>query len=568
MPNLINRKYLYNFLPLFLAILASSCLNEEPSASRNSNGENSLLATIDNNFLKATRASIDPQDDWSVVSFSNNDKIGLYAKTGNMDGDGFINAPMMFSRSVSGTFQFDNPDLNMDRSKFGAYTTMFYYPYSPDMEQEGMLLRSQKNGVDRCIDVLMMGNLNPNDLSSKLQLSGNFHHLFSELIIVRGEGFENANKKDITVVLNGGYTRLKFIDNPATNGTEVRNMWKIPNLYFDENDGLTQEESRRWMAWKGDDFKPYEGVEPKEAYYVMLPNIYEYRITGGQNTLISHPAVDYIEIYDNNDELQKISSFTLNGETKQILNGKRYPLEIKMEGLVPTIYPYIISPWDDTQDKTDERTIGIRSESEFEDWMLNYNQYTSETNGNNYDDKLLLYGDKHVNETTGEVTWYFYILNDLDFSQYKNKNIRISKLTDVIDGMGNQISNINLEDSFIGEISGNGCLSNLSIRGLSVNNSTKTNSAQGIGAVTDILSENGSIINCSVDATLKASCKVGLMAGEVTGGDVDGCTFSGLLIGSGSSASPYRYLIALDPSSGVFSLKDTDFSGIIFSQIK
>lgn len=564
---IIQRLSLLKFLPLVFAVLLSGCNNDEDIFKAQNKGDNTLYATIDNDYFEGTRAILDSDDGWSVASFSNNDVIGLYAKTGNGDGGGFTNAPMMYSRTVGSTFQFDNPDLNMDRSELRFNTTMFYYPYTSAMESEGMVLRSSKDGVERCIDVLMLKNLTEKDLTDKLQLSGPFHHIFSELIIMRGEGFDRVadDKKGITVVLNGGYTRLRFIDNPATNGTEVRNMWKVPELFFDENDGLDQEDSRRWEAWEGEPFRPYEGLDKKEAYYVILPNIYEYRIPGGQNILVPHTAVDYIEIFDNQGVLQRISSFTLDGETKQIMNGWRYPLEIKMEGLVPTIYPFSISPWDDTENVTDERTIGIKDESEFLEWLMAYNQYTSENKTGDFDDVFSKYGVKHINETTQEVTWHFYILDNLNFSG--KKNVRISKLTDVIDGLGNQLSNISIEDSFIEEISGKGLLSNLTFRGLTINNTTKSGLTNGIGAIANLLADDGSIINCDVDATLKANCKVGMMAGAVTGGTVDGCIFSGLLIGRGSSSNPYRYLIGLDATTGSFSLTDTEFSGIIYSQI-
>lgn len=565
MKNIFYNIKFYRIISLVLVFMLSSCNYEEDSILSKGKDSDCLYATIENNIITSSRALLDSQDGWSIVSFTQNDVIGLYAKTGNMDGGGFSNAPMMFSRVVNGTFQFDNPDLNMDRSKFQANATMFYYPYVADIEANGIILRSDENGINRCKDILMMENLNSNDLNNKLQLSGNFHHLFSELIIVRGEGFENATNKDIWVVLNEGFTRLKFIDNPSTNGAEVRNMWKIPSLYFDERDGLSQEECRKWQAWEGKAFEPYEGAGAKEAYYVMLPNLYEYRISG-QNTLITHPVVDYIQIYDNNGELQTISSFTLNGDTKQIKNSVRYPIEIKMEGLVPTIYPYAILPWEEPDNITDERTVGINNENDFLEWLKIYNQYTSNQNsGSDYDEQLKLYGDQHINESTKEVTWYFYILNDLNFLKI-NENVRISKLTDVIDGLGNKISNLSLTDSFIEEISDNGRIANLTMRGLTVNNSSKTGN-DGIGALTNNLSGNGAIINCDVDATLKANCKVGLLAGSASGGTVDGCIFSGLLIGSGTSSRPYRNLIGRNTPDGTIDLIDTDFSGIIFSEI-
>lgn len=529
-------------------------------------GTNSLYATIERNIDGNTRTIVDSQDGWSVVSFSNDDMVGLYAKTGNLDGDGsFINAPMMYSRSVNSTFQFDNANLNMDRSKFQYNTTMFYFPYSYGMETEGMVLRDKDTG--RCLDVLMMGNLEERELTSKQQLSGTFNHLFSELILVRGEGFENAKNRKITVVMKEGFTRLRFIDNPSSSPA-VSKMWKVPELYFDPSDGLSMEESRKWEAWPGQDFEPFVGSGKKEAYYVMLPNRYPYQVTGSNRYTVSRTAIDYIELEDNNGVKQQISSFTLNEGTKEMLNGWRYPMEIKMEGLVPTIHPFKILPWGEEQDITEERTVGINDPFEFIDWLKAYNQYVVNPSAS-IETELLEFGDKHENETTKEVTWHFYILKDLDFNieGLPETNLQILKLTDILDGMGNHLENLNLSDSFIEEISGRGCLTNIVIRGLTVNNSNKNQVSTGIGALTNILASNGSIINCEVDATLKANCSVGIMAGEVTGGTVKDCNFSGLLIGRRTAGNPYRYLIGLDPQEGVFSMENTNFSGIIFSNV-
>ena len=549
-----------------ISTLFSSCKNEEGHDSFDKGYGNTLYATLSGSIQSSTRALYDDRDNWSVNGYTNNDVVGLYAKTGNLDGDGsFVNSPMYFSRAVSSTFQFENADLNMDRSQFSANNTILYYPFDPDMEEKGMNLRQTKPGEDleRCPDFLFMKNLDDDNLKKQQVLSGRFNHVFSELIIVRGEGFDQAENKEIFIVTNTPCTRLRLIENPNPSGnSEVRNVWKIPDLYYDADDNLTEEESRRWKAWKGADFEIKEN-DLREAFYVMIPNVYSYRYSlNGSNVNVSNVAIDYIELYDDGGILQRISNFTLEESSKQLKNGVRYPVEIKMDGLVPTVYPYKILPWGDTQDITVERETGI-TQSNYTTWVKTYYDYTNDPNpADKYDETLLNFGDKKIKESDGSVTWTFYILENIDFKNGGNE-MRISKLKDVLDGMGNQLSNLNLTDSFIGEISGNGSLTNLSIKGLTVK-SDKEGQNVGIGALTNRLTDNGSIIKCEVDATLSANCSVGIMAGEVTGGRVEKSNFSGLLIGKGSSDNPYRYLIGRTPEGNNFEIKDTNYSGIIY----
>ena len=554
---------------LCCCLIIVSCNNDQNEPSINEVYGNSIYVTLGKNILASTRASYDNQDRWSVAGFTNGDRVGLYALRGNMEGDGsFSNVPMDFTRSVSSTFQFDNPELKMERSQFQADKTLLYYPYQETMEEEGMVLRQGDNA--KCVDLLFMGNLNSDELNKRQMLSGNFNHVFSELIILRGEGFDKAKNKTINVVINKAATRVRFRENPSQgNGSgTARNMWKFPELYFDEKDGLNEEQSRSWEAWQGKDFKINQEKGEQEAYYVLIPNIYPYSLSA-QGISLTNVSVDYIEIYDDNDILQKVTNFSFTDGTKRLENGKRYPIEIKMEGLVPTVYPYQILNWEDEEDITDERTVGINNSSEFYNWINIYNQYTSDSNpGEKYDTRLLEYGDKEIS-SEGKVTWHFYILNDINFKDadidFKDKEVRITKLTDHLDGMGNLLSNLRLSDSLIGEISGEGCLSNMVIRGLSVINDEK-DIEKGLGGVTNLLAENGRILKCDIDATISADCNVGIMAGSLTGATVEDCIFSGLLIGKGTSDSPYTNLIGLTPASNNFTLTNTNFSGIIFTQ--
>ena len=255
-----------------------SCSDDEDKFQSDESQHLSVTVTLPGTVFGETRANLEQKDGWSVVSFEKGDEVGLYSSAGNMktnDGNGpFINASMSFSRSVttssSGSesgyvtnYQFDNPDLEMDRSKFKYNETTLYFPYCEDMTDKGLPLRRKKDntGVDRCVDFLLMDHLNSSKLTNEQQLSGSFNHVFSELIIVRGEGFENADNKDITIVLSQGYSHVRLVDNKTNFNKDA---WKIPELFYDPSCGMTEAECRKWQAWQAAKFQPsFDGAQEK-----------------------------------------------------------------------------------------------------------------------------------------------------------------------------------------------------------------------------------------------------------------------------------------------------------------
>lgn len=542
-----SNKYVILFL-LFLIFEGLSSCSDEIDIKIDDKESLSIYATLNNiNGTTTTRCIKDTKDNWSVASFNTGDVVGIYSDKGNMDinnGEGgFTNAPMYFSRAVSSTFQFDNTELNMDRSKFTYNHTTLYYPYSEMMTGTGINLRGEKTDVEtsKCLDFLFMGNLNETKLDKENQLSGNFNHLFSELIIVRGEGFENAENEDITVVMKDAYSHLQLEDNTTSQNARY---WKIPQLSYNPECGMSVEECRSWKAWQGLPVLLSEvGSDYKDAWYVILPTLLNPQ----------RSTVSYIEIYDNTGEKQQISSLSLYNGTKTIESGWRYVVEIKMEGLVPTVNPCQIIPWSEEIDITDERTVGINNENVFEQWVRDYNSYKQ---GVSVD--LSPYGDLIDDETTKKQTWHFYILDDFDLSG-KTK-LRINVFTDILDGLDHTLLNITSDNSFFGSLSGEAQLMNLTIEGLTVNNSSEKES---IGGLAGTIGDKVQILNCSIDAQVIADCKVGLLGGTINGCSIENSEFTGLLIGNGSSQDSFKYLSATLPSN--LTIKNSNYSGIIFT---
>ena len=506
------------------------------------------------NSLRASRAIFETQDGWSVTSFQRGDEVGLYSSAGNNkvdNGNGpFINVPLSFTRAVSSSnnsgesgstnYQFDNEDLEMDRSKFLYDHTSLYYPYSEDMNTTGLLLREKKDGEGplRCLDFLFMDHLLSSKLLNEQQLAGNFNHIFSELIIVRGEGFSEASDKTITVVMSEAYSHVKLVDNETNFNQDA---WKIPQLVYNASCGMTEKECKNWEAWQGENYTPsFTGATEMEAWYVILPTMLSNNRT----------SIDHIEIYDDSGNLQKISSFSLYNGTKQLPGGWKYPIEIKMEGLVPTVNPYQILQWEEETDVTDERKAGISDASEFEDWVGYYNNYKLTGDDQYLED----FGDKIMEE--GTTTWCFYLLNDIDLG---NKKYNLSKFSDILDGLGNTISNLSLTSSFIDSFEEKGEIINLNFQGLTVN----SDSPDPVGGLIKNMS-GGIIQRVNIDATVIGNSSVGMLAATLSGGQIEDSTFSGLLIGSGSYTSASKYLFATQPS-GSFKLSNNNCSGILFT---
>ena len=263
--------------------------------------------------------------------------------------------------------------------------------------------------------------------------------------------------------------------------------------------------------------------------------------------------IDYIEIYDNDGKLQTVTSMSLMNGGRQLESGWRYPVEILMKELVPTVFPYRVVPWNPNKDITDARTRGISDMSEFKDWLT---AYTSYVNHNADQEEILFrYGDKVVNQQGETLYWHFYLLNDLNFSgEFAQGSAIIPKLQDVLDGKGssfadngfdlvnNRISN--MPGPLVGTMQGNGALRNINIASTSII-STKTE-PNGILVNTML---GGTIDNCFViNGTLITNGPVGMAVGQANGGKITNCNLSGLLSGTSSHAAD-RYITGNNPVS-------------------
>ena len=502
---------------------------------------NVMLENFGSSESRAVTATDD--DNYSVVAFSGNDQIGLYTDGGNRSDDtqnGFTNLCLTFSGpSGSNTYGYSFSTTEADCDPAQVNAAFAYFPYEENIETDGIALR----GTDgRCTDILVMSKSSSSQASTS-GLLGSFMHAFSEIIIIRGEGFKNPRNNEIDIYLTEGYTHAKVGDK----GSDVSNNFYKAMIPYMKGD-VENEDAKKWTAWQGDAYKDKENKEYPDAWYVLLPT------TFGANNGTGMAEVDYVEITDDYGKTHKISSISLYRSTKFLNPGDRYPLVVEMKGLEPTLRPVDIIDWND-EEIEDYLPEGISSVGDFNTWKNAYTDYLSSSNSTLIE-TLAKYGDRTVSSDRTITSWHFYVTHDIDF---KDTEFSIGKLAagDILDGRNNTISNIKIkENGFIGTLSGS--LMNLNLQGVNVLNDSPDSPTGGLAGII----EGGIVDHCSIDAVVESAGAVGMCAGSISGGTVQNSTFMGLIIGAESCPD---YLFGSSSGSPVLT---NNINGVVYSSLK
>ncbi|MCH5242990.1 MAG: hypothetical protein J1F67_11350 [Muribaculaceae bacterium] len=543
----------------------------------------------------STRAKTDVNDFWTMTGFSKGDRIGIYSYKGNLsnlddpDHHGQImNEYLEYGLSGTSSNSFNNPDLKFNAADVVSYTVNGYYvnyrqcyfpycdnmpdPYTayndPNNKGKGLKLRVEcEDGIERCVDLLYFDS-GSWKLNANGNITGQLLHHFTSLWILRGEGFDNPdpNLEQIKVVLKEPVTHFKFFAHE--NNTYLISNWISYLTYDGEGDVASRNKERTWEAWEGLPSSTYGG---RRMWYVVLPTRSAASASTGYTPNIpTRPAmeIDYIELYDNEGRLQRVSNFDLNYAStvmnKKLAPGYRFTLEIHLDGLEPKIKPFKVEKWQDEETITDERSVGIFDKAEFSQWLTAYNRFIqsnrSETDQENID-KLLNYGTA-TRDQAGKLQWTFYVTHDIELDV--NNELAILRLEDNLEGASGytRFSIANINKTFIGEITKTGKLKNLNFDNMYVTEST--------GGLIGKLS-GGTIENCAINlGTVINQGPVGLLAGTVNGGNILQSVFSGFLYGSQTSQSPYSGLFSEEPTSNEIPYLDskTYFKDIIFEAQK
>lgn len=560
--------------------LATGCNNEVSVINGTPDEPQPLVVVADLAGKTSSRAAQGTDDEWSYTNFEDDDVMGFFSQSGNWnDGGGFDNIGLRYDAERK-QFSDVNNGAAFSPTQMSGSKIYMYYPYCEDVQDSGFELRSQsKSSGDtlRCIDFLssykieVAGVLN----GVKMALFGEFDHAFSELIIMRGEGFDNPP--------NGKWRITAVIDNPVTHikvniDTENGDWVAKPELVYknDNKYGLTDEKAKRWDAWLARNYGiTVQDKEGRPAWYIIVPTIGsdEGKKRPGQRT-----TVQYIELYDNEGNLQQVTSLRLSGGmTKFVDAGWRYPMEISMKEMVPTVNPYTIVPWEDDVNLTDQRTRGINNMAEFEDWVREYNAYILDGTDERIN-ALLKYGDLYVDEEKNN-QWHFYLLADLDMSQYNPAGSEdgqapaeteaiVPLLKDILDGEGTTLVNgkhlnhtiSGLTKTFVGNLSStNGKIINIDFDSPEIRRDTAT----PIGIIANSITA-GTVENCDIldGRLINIDGPAGYVSGTLDGGTVVGCNLDGFLISKSNVSPQYEKILGTNPT-GNFTFENNNAENVI-----
>ena len=559
------------FIFFILTVVAAGCTNELPVAENYSPDAPQplvVIADIAGKTKVTSRATQGTDDEWSYTNFVNGDTMGFYSSGGNwLDGGttGFNNIALQYD-AVLKQFSDVNNGATFSPTQMNGSQIYMYYPYSEKIGTTGFELRrkgASSGDTLRCVDFLSSYKIQIDGIldGKHMALFGEFDHAFSELIIMRGEGFDNPppGRERITAVLDNSITAVKV-------NIDTENGWTaVPELIYDDanSDKLTKEQATRWDAWHGKNYGiTVQDTVGRAAWYIIVPTIGSQvgKIRPGDRSL-----VQYIELFDNEGNLQQVTALRLSGGmTKYVDAGWRYPMEISMKEMVPTVNPYTIVPWNEDVNLTDQRTRGINNMIEFEDWVREYNAYILGDTSTDRINALLKYGDLYVDEEKNNL-WHFYLLTDLNMAQYDASNSDdgdnssaiysiVPLLKDVLDGEGTTLVNgvhpnhkiSGLSKTLVNELQGtNGKIINIDFEEPDV----RVNSTSPAGIIANSVL-GGTIDNCAVtDGTLiNLNGPAGFVAGSLQDGTITNCELDGYMIATGTGPDDYAKIVGTEPT--------------------
>lgn len=566
------KKNIYFVLAAIL-LVASGCNNESFMFEEDNDTVSPLvvIANIAGNAKATSRATQGTDDRWSYTDFQSNDVMGFFSSAGNWLDDngngGFNNTALRYDAALK-QFSDVNNGVEFSPTQMSGSKIYMYYPYCAEIETAGFELRERGESSGdtlRCVDFLSSYKIQVSGVldGKKMALFGEFDHAFSELIIMRGEGFDNPppGKERITAVLDNPITNIKVTIDTEDGGWTVN-----PQLIFDINnsEGLTKEDAYRWDAWHANNYGiTVQDKVGRPAWYIIVPTI-------GSEVGKTRPGVrslvQYIELYDNEGNLQQVTALRLSGGmTKYVDAGWRYPMEISMKEMVPTVNPYTIVPWDDDVNLTDQRTRGINNMPEFEEWVREYNAYLLDKTNQERINALLRFGDLYVDEEKNNI-WHFYLLTDLDMTQYQplssgdndpsgtTANVIVPVLCDILDGEGTTLVNgkyknhiiSGLDKTFVNELqSVNGKITNIDFAAPDV----RLNTELPIGIIVNSI-QQGAVDNCDItDGTLiNLDGPAGFVAGTMESGTITNCTLDGYLIAATTASDEFAGVVGTSPT--------------------
>lgn len=528
---------IYSFSWIALYLFLASCSNEAEEQPANVHKQLKLYADIVSSTQNTTRATVDEYNS-SYNAFAVGDMVGLYSRDGNLDGNGFINIPLRCGITEERYSVFLAENLNVDYNRLQP--ALAYYPYYENMEaagDQGMPIRRADGTVE---DFLCCHSYSLT--AGNGYISGGFEHAGARLIITCGDGFDKVADQEITVRMNLPFKYFKVVDGDNSSYYYYKVCKYVPAA-----------ESEATEADYIYTTQPAQ-VDGKTAYFAILPTCTNH-IGGEEGSIMA--KVESITLKDNSGTIRTVNVASYIGDG-QLWRGNSYRLTIRLEELVPTIYPYTIEDWGETTITTEAGT-GINNIDDLNIWMQQYNQNRSSSNT-----ALAKFGHFDGSDENGQ--WLFYLTGDINCSSISNVAVFLNDFKDKLDGRGYTLSNITLKSGaeggagFVGNLSPNAVIENLNIAKITINDT----GGKSIGTIASVIS-GGTVENCTIEGlNVVGSGYAGALAGEMNGGSVSGCTFIGTVVGKRNDTG--NKLVG--NSSGASAIEGNNAANVIYNDIQ
>lgn len=491
--------------------------------------------TLGDRVQEETRAFSNQYDYWSISSFSQGDKVGLYALKGRQNPEvvedfslSVENGQMFFEGRTGNYYRFGSSEIVLDPATVSKNYSIMYYPYYENMPApeitdpvKGMELREEdsRDRILKCKD-FMYTNANYIYVDEGV-MKPSFKHYFFSLIIQRGEGFMKAPDQRIWIVMKKPFTDIRIARQQYTNsvGAHIYTLQYNPeepdDVMIDILPGESKFSVNKYAVWEAWDGGPYKGVASK---YAILPP----------------EEISFIFMQDDYGNWQNVSDFYISGSgSKSGSSGYRYVLTIELEGVNVVVRPVSVLKWDEEVEISDNRKVGINNFDEYYSWATIYNTYVGggRRESDSAYEELRKYGDGVKNTATGNTAWTFYINSDITFPN-SSEFPRINLLEDVLEGSSTYTNYTitNIRQTLIEEMGTSGSLRALDFRDLyTIQASEDTRFFYG-GLINNL--NGGTVENCNIfNGVVVGNETVGILAGSTTSGSVKNCEFSGDIIG-------------------------------------
>lgn len=435
------------FTTLLSCGLTAACTQSEDGLIPDSQGKIAkVIATIgestENSENIEGRANTDT--DGSYSGFTTDDKIGFYA-TGGLQA---TNMPLTMK---DGGFQ--NTELQWTN---GDATNIFaYFPYGGD-DGTPIPIYSEIDG--KFIDILTSSKAS---VTEGAVISLGFSHRFALLAFTRGDGFEKAENKEITITLN------KTVAKTATVAYEGGNLdnGKITVTSADTENGIDKLTSQKTNHF----------IVPVET--------------------IKNAPLNIASISLYNDAGRKVTIDYKITQTNGFVSNNKYKITVLMRNNEAVVSPIEITRWEE-EEVIIEKPKGISSLDDLKNWAATYNSDEVDKNKN-----LSNYGTYDGN--TGK--WTFLLLEDLDYTDTTEETYNgIENFKDIFDGLGHTITGLNITEEagdkplgFVRTLEDGGTITRLNLKDLTLYN-------KGTGAVGSFAGEakdGSSVTNCHVTGT-------------------------------------------------------------------